>query len=121
MLTIVISPVIAISIVGMVISFLLLFILLRGTSPKKPRATVVAVTGIAVPDKPLPSTAKPDITPPSATSVATSGYNASYNGFTCNHGPFGERKFLTIKGKRVGIAASPFCEVCTVAYFEKYA
>jgi hypothetical protein len=47
-------------------------------------------------------------------------YKASFGSHTCTHGEYGGPKMLTIKGKRIGIGASPFCEACTVEYFNKH-
>jgi len=52
--------------------------------------------------------------------VETEPYRATFGSWTCTHKPFGARRFLTIKGKSVGVDSSPFCEECTIAYFEKY-
>lgn len=48
------------------------------------------------------------------------GYRSTFGSHTCTHGPYGQPKVLTILGKSVGVGASPFCETCTVEYFNKY-
>lgn len=62
--------------------------------------------------KPVDSTIKTESKAPA--------YSSTYGSHTCTHGPFGAMRFLTIKGKQVGVGASPFCEKCTTEYFEKY-
>jgi hypothetical protein len=51
----------------------------------------------------------------------TAGYKSTFGSWTCTHGPYGSPKMLTILGKPVGVGSSPFCEKCTIEYFNKYA
>ena len=56
----------------------------------------------------------------SAEETEKSVYRAVFGSWTCEHGPFGTPRVITVKDKPVGVSASMFCPECTKQYFEKF-